>query len=82
MERASHYTGVSDSTLNRMQSDNGSSPQPVKREQKIVVDDFNRDVIRRTVHAMIFSMQQAPNVTLLKEELQKRIGFSGGREAL
>ena len=39
----------------RMQRDNGSSPQPVKREQKIVVDDFDRDAIRRSIQAMIFS---------------------------
>ena len=81
MERASHYTRVSESTLYYiMQRDNGSSPQPMKREQKLVVDDFDRDVMRRTIRAMLFSRQQVPNVTLLKEEQQKRIGFSGGRE--
>ena len=63
-----------------MQRDNGSSPQPVNRKPKIIVDDFDRDVIRRTIQAMVFSRQQFPNVTLLKEELQKRIGFSGGKE--
>ena len=82
VERASHYTEVSESTLYRMQRDNGSSPQPVNREPKIIVDDFDRDVIRRTIQAMVFSRQQFPNVTLLKEELQKRIGFSGGKETL
>ena len=66
-------------TLYRMQHDNGSSPQPVKKETKIVVDDFDRDVIRRTIQAMLFSRQQVPNVTLLKEELQKWFGFSGGK---
>ena len=63
-----------------MQRDNGSSPQPVNREPKIVVDDFDRDVIRCTIQAMVFSRQRVPIVTLLKEELQKRIGFSGGKE--
>jgi len=81
VERASHYTGVSESTLYRMQR-NWPSPQSIKREPKIVVDDFDRGVIRRTIQDLLVSRKQVSNVTLLKGELQRRICFSVGRETL
>ena len=57
-------------------------PQRKKREQNILVDDFDKDVIRRTLQDLIVSKKQVPNVSLLKDELKQRIGFSGGRETL
>ena len=69
-ERAAMYTGVSLSSLYKFHR--GSSDAPTTRKQqidKVVLDEFDMGVVRRTVQELLLQHKIVPTVKTLKVRL-------------
>ena len=78
MQRAVNYTGVSESTLYRLQRQI-LKPERKSRQDKVVLDDFDKGVIRRTIQELFVCQKRLPSINVLMEELKD---FKGGRACL
>ena len=69
--RASLLTGIPERSLNRFASmSNGEKTLRKPRSDKIVVDDFDRCVIRRTINNMLVSRKTLPTVNAILNEIR------------
>ena len=83
--RASLLTGIPERSLNRFASmSNGEKTLRKPRSDKIVVDDFDRCVIRRTINNMLVSRKTLPTVNAILNEIRSpnSIEFKGKKTAL
>ena len=86
LARASMLTGVSKRTLTRLRAASILEERAKRKERadKIVVDDFDRCVIRRTIHNMLILKTTVPSVNSILKQIKSpdSIRFKGGREIL
>ena len=79
-------TGVSKRTLTRFRAASILEERAKRKERadKIVVDDFDRCVIRRTIHNMLILKTNMPSVNWILKQIKSpdSIWFKGGREIL
>ena len=87
LARASMLTGFSKRTLTRFRAASILEERAKKkvRADKIVVEDFDRCVIQRTIHNMlILKKKNMPSVNSILKQIKSpdSIGLKGGREIL
>ena len=86
LARASMLTGVSKRTLTRFRAASILEERAKRKERadKIVVDDFDRCVIRRTKHNMLILKTTMPSVNSILKQIKSpdSIRFKGGMEIL
>lgn len=82
VRRAAALTGVAPATISRVSRQVQKKMPRKQRRDKIVVDDFDRAVIRRTVHKMMASQKIQPTITTILSEVKENITYKGGREHL
>ena len=84
VERAAYLTGVSARTLYRIQKQHvtpaASKDSNLVSKQAVVVDDFDKDVVRRTVSDLVRTKGIIATIEDIREELSQSIGFKGSRE--
>lgn len=91
-ELAAAATGKSISVIKAIRKESQAAGSSVLRSPKkkrrtgavneIVLDDFDRGVIRRTVHEVYTVDHKVPTLKLLLTKLREKINFTGGRETL
>ena len=60
-----------------------STPKKYKRDNPVTgIDDFDRCVVRRTVHEFYSREKEAPTVEKVRLKLQERIGYNGSERSL
>ena len=82
VERASCYTGVSQSTIYRQVSKKQHRPLKHTGQTKFEIDDFDKCVVRRTVADIISIHKVLPTTQNILSELHSRIEFAGGEHSL
>ena len=75
--RAANYTGLSATTVRRMGAMSLNRKPRKPRQDRYVIDTFDRDVIRRTVHEMLQKGGRAPTSRSILAEVREKISFPG-----
>ena len=75
--RAANYTGLSATTVRRIGAMSLNRKPRKPRQDRYVIDTFDRDVIRRTVHEMLQKGGRAPTSRSILAEVRVKISFPG-----
>ena len=75
--RAANYTGLSATTVRRMGAMSLNRKPRKPRQDRYVIDTFDRDVIRRAVHEMLQKGGRAPTSRSILTEVRVKISFPG-----
>lgn len=91
-KRCSRATGVSLGSIKKIKKEGGTmldgqvftTPDKVRKKERFVtgLDNFNRAVVRRTVHSFYSQEKCLPTVRQLRIKLQELIDFKGGNTSL
>lgn len=88
LKRASEMTKLSKSTLCRASTAHAApsaeqtKPPRKTHKNKIIIDDFDKCVIRRTINEMYTQKKVFPTMSLIHEELVEKINFPGSKSCL
>ncbi len=81
VERAAHYTGVSECTIYRLQVQKPPTQRKIRRD-KVTLDEFDLCVVRRTLHDLLVVQKRLPTVDIVRKRLQESIQYQGGEKHL
>ena len=79
-DRTAALTGMSRATAQRII--NKKDEQDAATDRKVVLDDFDKGVARRTIAGMYSQKRRLPTLGNIHAELKENIGFTGSKETL
>ena len=79
-KNSDHDGSIRDDCLQNYRQENRAHRKP--RHDKVLLDDFDQCVLRRTVNEMITTEKVLPTVPTLHKRLLEKIGYKGGEEHL
>lgn len=89
LKRAAAATGVNERTIQRLSktpetkaTSSSATASVIQRKNAVVIDDFDKCVIRRKLQEFYTLKKQLPTIKKLLEVLKRDINFNGSRETV